>query len=390
MSDNKILGPKQGYVEILNHFTQEKANEQAQSPRVYNPLRPSSAGKCIRELAHEWAEFKGYAKYESEVITPDTSRLLKLGSPIEKHVIWEFKDAFTQAGGDIQIRYPQQTLSFFRLADGTMVEGQCDLVILSKSQKFGGCLGDVKSKKDKFSAFYKTSWDELSGKLAEMETVEKFGEESFWVEDLPKFLKELDDYYFAMNFYQLNMYFFDDHKFLRERGVDHAAIFQYNKNDSRLREIRFKPSQEAYDYVKNKYNFIQQTVDKDKSPDNIPCEYVLGSVACAFCRFRGRCWPEDDSMKAYFKTLPAKQWPKDLDRLPVSDQSELQQLFEQYESISDVPDKLEKAEREIAGIMAKLKVYKIKLPNGNIYQTKRLKSGGVGGGERLVLRRSKL
>ncbi len=386
---SNILGPKQGYVEILAHYTQELLNEKSLESRTSNPLRPSSAGKDARELAYEFMEYRGYAKYESEAMNPESHRLLNLGNPIEKHLIWEFREAFKRAGKDIDVKYQQQVLSFFKLNDGTQIEGQIDLALIPKSKKFGGCVADVKSKKDKFSAFYKTGWDELSAKLTAMKTVDAFGEECFWVEDLDAFLLELDDYFFAQNFYQLNMYFFDEHSFLRSRGVDHAAIFQYCKNDSRVREIRFKPSQALFDKVKAKFLLIQTQVDLTKDPTSVPRENVLGSIACAFSKYRKIDWPEDDALKAFFNELPSKQWPKDLDRLGAEGQ-ELADLFDKYLELSEVPDVLEKVEQKIVSTLDKIKVFKVRLSNGFIYQMKRLKSGGPGSGERLVLRRSKL
>lgn len=390
MNNPTVLGPKTSYVEILNHFTQAELTDKAKEPKRYNPLRPSSAGKDPRELAYEFMEYRGYAQYDAEVMDPQTHRLLDLGGVIEKHLLYHLKQAFQKAGGDMEIRYQQQTLSFFRLPDGSLVEGNCDAVFLPKSKKFGGCIADVKSKKDKFSMFYKTAWEELSAKLSGMKSVQCFGEESFWVEDVDAFIEELDDYFFAMNFYQLNMYFFDEHQFLRSRGIDHACILQYSKNDSRLREIRFKPSESIYQKVKDKFCMVQKIVDETKDPTQVPRENVLGSAAVAFSKYKKIDWPEDDALKAFFNTLPAKQWPKDLDRLPAKEANALKDLFAKYKTALEYQEKLEGIEQKIVGILDSLKVFKVRFDEDNIYQMKRLKSGGVGGGERLVLRRGKL
>lgn len=386
----RVLGPKTGYVEILNHYTQEELAEESKQDRKFNPLRPSSAGKDARELAYEFMEYRGYAKYESEPISPELHRLFKLGHQIEKHLFWEFKDAFERAGGDIEVRYQQQVLSFFTLPDGKIVEGSCDGTFIARSGKFGGCLTDFKSKNDKFSSYFKTKWDETSDKLASMKSVLKFGDEAFWVEDLEAFIDELDDYFFSMNFMQLNMYFHDEHQFLKSRGVDHCAIIQYNKNDSRLREIRFKPSQKLFDRVKDKFFTIQTKVDETKDPTSVPRENVLGSAACAFSKYRKIDWPDVDALKEHFKTYPPKAWPKDMDRLPGSEQPALRELFAQFEAAQAAASAVDKIQQKIVTILDSIKVSKVKLDNEHVYYTKHLKSGGVGGKGQIVLRRGKI
>lgn len=386
LMNNTILGPSMGYIEMLNAFTQEVSEDKDKEFAKYNPLRPSSAGKCTRELGNEFARYRGYKEYRKTPNTPETHRLLNFGNPIENHLISEMRDAFKKAPVPVSIKYRQQTLSFFRLGDGTLIEGNIDLTLISEKFK---CVIDIKSKKDKFSAWYKTSWEELSDKMFKMKSVQRFGEETYWVEDLDAFILELNDAFFAANFYQLNMYFFDEGKFLRERGVDHAAIIQYNKNDSRIREIRFKPSQSLYDRVKSKFLSVQEVVDRDKNADALPQDYALGSAKCAFCDFNKDCYPEDNALKLHFKTYPHKRWSKDLDRLPQKDAQALDALFDKYVDLSSKASELDSLELQIVQIMNKVKVNKIKLEDGKVYEVKRLKSGGVAGGPREVIRRSK-
>jgi len=382
-----LLGPQVGYVEIVNHLTQEIIDEKAKSPSKYQPLRPSASGKCERELGFEFMEYKGYAAYPKESNTPEVQRLLNFGYSVENHVLYEFQNAFKRAAKPIEIKYKQQTLMFFKLPDGTQVEGNIDMVLVSEKYK---CVADVKSKKEKFSSWFKSSWDELAEKFFKMKSIVKFGEESYWVSDLDAFLKELNDPFFAANFYQLNLYFYDIHQFLRDKGVDHAAIFQYSKNDSRIREIRFRPSETVYEYVKAKFVNVVDVIEKTKNPLELPREFVLGSVKCAFCPFREKCWPEDDAMKAFFKTLPPKQWPKDIDRLPEELQGKLLELFTQYQSLTATTEQLNVVEKEIILMLDKAKTNKVKLPDGTVYRVKHLKSGGSGGKGQLVLRRDKL
>lgn len=94
-------------------------------------------------------------------------------------------------------------------------------------------------------------------------------------------------------------------------------------------------------------------------------------------------------MKLYFKTLPPKVWAKDMDRLPQETQNALRPLFSEYSrQLKDAGD-IDKTELEIVKVLDKAKIYKIKLDDGLVYRMKRLKSGGPGKGERLVLRRDK-
>lgn len=383
----KVLGPSVGYVEMLNYYTQEIIDEKAKAPSKYSPLRPSAAGKCTRELGFEQMEYRGYASYEKTPNTPEVHRLLDFGYAVENHVLYQMQAAFKRMPKPIEIKYKQHTLSFFKLPDGTRVEGNIDMVLVSEKWKV---VADVKSKKDKFSAFYKSSWEELSDKLVRMASVHKFGEESYWVEDLKQFIEELDDAYFAMNFMQLNLYFHDEHHFLREKGVDHAAIFQFNKNDSRMREIRFKPCDKLYEEVKAKFESVQKVIDETKDPMNLPADFALGSSKCGFCNFRKKCYPDTDAMKDHFKTYPPKRWPKDLNRLDRELQDQLYPLFKVYSNLVKGSDELEKIERKIVNILDNAKINKIRLSDDEIFEVKQLKSGGPAGGPRAVLRRSKL
>lgn len=384
-SEDTIIGPQMGYVEILNGMTHEIIEENSKRQRS-SPLRPSSAGKCERELGYEYAEHKGYQQYPPSLHSPEVHRLLNFGRSVETHLIWEIKDAFKRLPNPISIRYQQQTLDFCKLPDGTRVEGQIDLTLISEKYK---CVADVKSKKDKFSSYYKTSWEELAGKLTEMKSVKRFGDEAYWVNDLTLFLKELDDPFFASNFVQLNMYFFDEHSFLRSRGIDHAVIFQYNKNDSRIREIRFKPSQVLYEDVVSKFTRVVDVVTRDKSPESLKKDYTLGSSKCAYCRFNKQCWPKDDALRDHFKTLPPKWWSKKLEWLAPEVAETLRKLFNDYEAVQQVSESLGATEEQIIKVMEQNKIGKIKLDDGKVYQTKKLKSGGPSDGPRIVLRRTK-
>lgn len=381
---NKVLGPQVGYVEILEHYTNEIIAEKAETQHQRNPLRPSAAGKCARELAYEYREFKTGDKIEKELITPAVERIFDLGHSVEYHAIRQFRNAFKRMKKDpLSVKYGQQSLSFFRLPDGTLIEGSLDAVFYSEKHK---ALIDFKSKKDHFSSFSKTKWSETGVKLERMDSVQKFGEESFWVEDLDAFLEELNDAFFAANFYQLNMYFHDEHSFLRERGIDHAAIIQYNKNSSVLREVRFKPSQSVYNYVKQKFLTVATHAEND--PEKVEKEFMLGSAKCGFCAFRSKCWEGKDALKEHFSTWPKKRWPKDADRL--KSYKEMQEAFELYAAAQEAGEAAKLHEEKLLKLLDKEGVKKVRFSENDIYEVRELKSGGVGGGPRKVLRRSKL
>lgn len=376
-----IPGPQFGMNEIIDAFTQSVMEK---NDKKWSPIRPSAAGKCEMELGYEQMEFRGHATYKKEQKTSSVHRLLNFGHSVERHVIDEMYKAFAQSPEPIVINYKQHRLDFGRMPDGSMLEGSMDLGVEMGKWKIAY---DIKSKGDKYSQFYKSSWDEFVEKLEATGFAVKFGDDAVYITDTDAFLASGFDPFFLNNIHQLNFYVCN--KFLVERGYNLAGILQLNKNDSRLREIRFTPSQKAYEATKAKFERVIRTVDEDKSPLKLTKEFTLGSMKCGFCAFRGECYPEEDALKTYFRTLPPKQWAKDLDRLPQKAQDELRPLFEMYMALGDTLDKQEKTEEKIIKILDSHKVYKVKLNKDQVYQMKRLKSGGPGGGERYVLRRSK-
>lgn len=381
---SNVPGPEYGLNEIVNALTSQLI-ETRNKDNKFNPIRPSSAGKCERELGYEMMEFRGHAKYEREQTSPSVHRLLNLGHHIERHVIDELYQAFKQSGKRIDIKYKQQVLSMYKLPDGSLLEGSMDLGIEMDGYKIAV---DIKSKGDKYSSYFKSSWDEFCEKMVKSGYAVKFGEDAVFITDLEKFIDAEVDVFFNNNLYQLNKYLCSD--FLRERGYNLGAILQSNKNDSRLREIRFEPNMALYNRVKDKFTKVITEVDTNKSVEGLRKDYTLGSSKCAFCSFRKDCWPENDALKAFFNELPAKQWPKDLDRLPGELQGQLVPLFEAFHSAQVQSDQLEEIERSIVKVLDNAKVYKIRLNESQIYRVKRLKSGGVAGKGQLVLRRDKV
>ena len=373
-----ILGPSVGYVDLLDHYTAEKLKSDHSTGKDYqkSPIRPSAAGKCTRELYYELMQYSKKATYSTDPIEPETSRIFGLGHSVEYHLIKEMA-VFNEI---LEIRYKQQVLSFARLSAtdpklAQWLEGSLDLVLWSDKHK---CVADVKSKKDKFSAHYASKWDEDTKKLEGMRTVRAITPKAFWVEDLEAFLEELRDPFFEANFRQLNLYACSD--FLIERGIDHAAIIQYNKNDSRVREVRFKPSRALYDKTINRFQNVITAVDTNQ-PGLAPREYMLGSVKCAFCKFKNECWEGADAKREFFHSLPKKSWPKDTDRMGEAG-TKLEHLLNDYQEAAEVAEEQEGREADIVKLMTDEKVAKVRTESGLVYELKKLKDG-------LVLRRSK-
>ena len=272
-----------------------KAEREAEQPLDRIPLRPSAAGYCARRLAEDFYDYRQRTRRAAEVKSPETMLLLDFGNSVEYHIIRQFQQMSLEDVRSLlpelkdltafRVAYKQQVLDFGDLTEGERMEGSTDMVFISNISK--GIL-DAKSKKDKFWEKWKTDWDKWDLKLEGMATVERHSKTLFWVNDLVAFLDELDDPFFRDNFVQLNFYACTE--FVKQRGIDHGAILQYNKNASRMREIRFRPSQEVYDYVKTKFHAVQQAVDVDGDPQLVPKEYEKDSFLCRYCPWSKRCW----------------------------------------------------------------------------------------------------
>ncbi len=372
MSTPNLPGPKMGLNEIIDAFTMQITEERNAGPNKYSPLRPSAAGNCERELGYQYMEHSGLAKYEKELTPPAVSRLLNLGGNIEYHANNEMRQAFAKMQVPIQMKYKQQVVTICTLDSGKIIEGSIDLWLETPEWR---CLADWKSKGDKYSAWHKSSWDDFVEKLVATGFARSFGEDAVFITDLEKFLDSRADVFFNNNLYQLNLYACTD--FARERKLDFCSIFQYNKNDSRIREVRFLPSEAVAKKTQDKFKRVANAIEKDKSPENLTKEYILGSLKCAFCSFKKQCWPEDDALKTYFRTLPPKQWAKDMDRLDRDVQASLEPLFDSLEALNVTIKEQEKAEEKICSILDNIKVYKVKLRSGKVYRMKRLKDGYV-------------
>jgi len=158
-----MKGPEVGYVDILDIETyraseKEEFAVQEGGTTPYNPLRPSSSGKCTRELAYSLMEFTGQAYYPKEVREPNITRLLSIGHAIEADFIAHFRRHLPE---DIKVKHEQQGVYGFDVTSeeypelNHLVDGSLDLCFFSPDTRG---LIDIKSKKDKFHRFHKSDW----------------------------------------------------------------------------------------------------------------------------------------------------------------------------------------------------------------------------------------
>jgi hypothetical protein len=360
-----MLGPLKGYIDILDEQLYINKLKENNEPVRFNPLRASSAGFCERALGYSYSEFLGKAKYEQELPNPDLMRLFDLGKSVEYSFIRHLYqvEAF-------QVKYKQQALTFMELSPNNMIEGSIDLVLYFGEHK---CVADVKSKGTRFSNYRDDSWGQVDAELIEWSSVEKINDRVYWIENLDLFLEQCNDDFMKDNFYQLNLY--ANSAFLKERGVDHCCLFYYEKNKSRLREIRFKPSQKASDYVISKFGRVHNNValrDLHFGLEELQRESPLGSMRCSFCRFKNDCRPNDDAKKAYFATWPKKEWPTEVTQLP--NKNELETHYNFMKLYRQEGSKAEEHEEKLCKLLEDQQITKIKFMDGEIYETKLLQS----------------
>lgn len=366
-----MLGPSVGYIDLLDESIKATKTKEQSEPVKYNPLRASAAGYCERALGYSYNEFLGKASYIKEEIKPDTVRLLDLGGSVEFSFIRQLQQTKL-----FQVKYKQQALSFVELSPGNLIDGAIDFCLYFEQHK---CVADVKSKGTRFSSYRGDSWEQIDAELMELSTVERVNDRVYWIENLDLFLEQCKDDFIKDNFYQLNLYACAP--FLKEHGVDHAVLFYYEKNKSRLREIRFRPSETVSEIVKNKFKSVHEAVINDFL-DNLQRDADLGGIRCSYCRFANECRPGIDTKQAYFDTWPERKLPVDLTGAEewtslgysIEDFDTLVKEFSLIQSSRTFEDIYRDAESAICSIMEDKKIKKIKFADGEVYESRLLKT----------------
>jgi hypothetical protein len=241
------------------------------------------------------AEYRLGWKY-TEVKPRDekTFRLLRLGYGVEYSTIQNF--ALLK---EFSIKYKQQSVGLFEVARGKpglpkeWIDGSCDWVLYSDKHR---CICDAKSKKDGGQGAYRY-WLKDIQKLNALPSVTKISDTEIWIDDLPAFIKDLNGDFLTDNMLQLNGYACSS--FFRERGIDHGLIYRYNKNSSEHFAIRFRPSLDVHEQVRQKFEKVSIAVDKEDI-DSLECICELGSMRGAYCDFAAYCNPGMDVKAAFF------------------------------------------------------------------------------------------
>ncbi len=353
MSKNKIPGP-QSYVELLDEVMARRTEDSAKQNST--PIRPSNAGTCTRRIAHDYLAYLGKAPKAEEQRKPSVERLLKLGHFIEEHLVDDLKEI-----PGMGVRFQQQLVEMFELPGGTRVEGSLDAFMWAEDVR--GVL-DVKSMGDRWHNHFNSKWDSLI--VSYRPHAVEFGPNSFYTDDLGKFLKAIgtDDSLYK-NLVQLNLYACTE--FLQKRKCDHAAIIRYNKNNSALMEIRFKPSLDVYDETKRRMALVEEagsTGDLSK----VPKERVLGQLDCTYCPYKAKCWPTAKPKDFYGPNN--KNWATKTSQL--EKEGEVEALFEHRASAEAAAEDLLLIDKHIILLLDGHNIKKVKLNNGDVFEVKTL------------------
>lgn len=370
MSNNELpLEEQISLIDLIEGAQLNKQDEDIAAGKKFGyPLRPSSASKCARALAYELHEFEGHATYTPDIKTASVMRLLDLGHAVERDLINTMRRT-----GLMDIRYTQQVVTLCRLpSTGRLIEGSIDLAVFTANGM--KILADVKTKGVKWNAGFDSSWTEDTKKYEKLRTLKQLGHDSYYAEDVEAFLEELNDSTIKSNIMQLNAYARTD--FIVARGFQYGSILQYCKNDSKLREIRFKTSQALAEKVHAKFIRVADAIYGGQPPEAIDREEVLGSMACAFCRFKTNCWPEVDPKKAFFQTLPDKQWATDTSYLGDRG-AQLEAVYAKYAEAARLKKSLDNCEQEMLKLMLPdegRQVKKVRFSDGTILEARFLKT----------------
>lgn len=250
------------------------------------PLSPSGIGKCALKLARDTAHFHGVKAYPRDVSSrpPRLQRVFSRGHKLEEALV-EDMEQYT----DLQLKLRQQRVHLFNVTHGERVvpiDGDIDGLIVCRRPGFR-ILVDFKSKGAFYSGGFSDSIAEFFGEMKETRLVEDMGHNCFFVPDVEALWDAMSaDDFFSDYILQLNSYAFSD--WFKSRKIDGVALYYENKNTCAHYEVRWVPNKALFDYARNKFQHIFETVFS-KGPEAVEPEFALGSVKCRLCEYNELC-----------------------------------------------------------------------------------------------------
>lgn len=232
-----MLGPSKSYLTLVD--------EQYQPPLLINdsPLRPSAAGECEHSLFLKYQAWKQKTPV-SRVLTAREQRIFDLGFAVEDLIV----EQFSKVPG-FKVLFAQQIIDHGLIPGSTQLfQGSMDWCWVSEEHKV---VMDAKSRKDR-SWGNSSSWDKDIAEATQFGT--SIDSNGVFISNVEEFVDKSKDDTLIKNIKQLNIY--ATSSFCQVRGIDHASIIRYNKNDSRQFEFRFHPSQLLLEHVKEKFGRV--------------------------------------------------------------------------------------------------------------------------------------
>lgn len=366
-----MIGPKESFCDLIDAALLKEYSDKEETSY---PLRPSASGYCQRKLAYKVAEYHGYRPQVKEDRKANVVRLLSLGHHIEAHAI----EYIERLPGWV-VGHKQQSVNLFKLPSGRWISGSIDFTLTSSDGKHKG-IADCKSVGDRWSSSYSTKWEERSAMYDRMNSLQKFGDNAWYADDLDAFLGEIGEDPLYANTIQVNAYLHSS--WAKELEFQFGVIYRYHKNSSKHQEIRFRPSAKVFEKLKTKYALIE-AAGAANEPEAIKKEYPLGSEACSYCPYKSECWPEANATREYWKTQPKKNWAVRLEEAP--SYNELLKLFSEREGLEKNLRDMTTIDQKILLLLDNDGLFKVKLDTGDVFEVVQLKSPRP----RLELRRGK-
>lgn len=266
----------------INRETKEW-NERTNIERF--PLSPSQIGKCGLALARNLGHYLGVADYprSEESLTPRVKRIFARGNLLEEALIRDFEE---RAG--LKVESQQQVVKLFDVTSDANtlshpIEGSLDGIAVANDGT--RILVDFKSKGAFYSANFSDSINQFFMELRSTGLVEEMAPNAFFITDAKALFDVISlDEFFVDYLLQLNSY-----AFAEGVEVDFVSLYYENKNTCANYEVRWVPSRALFQYAKDKFQYIYETVLRD-GPEAVPKEFQLGSARCRLCDHNERCW----------------------------------------------------------------------------------------------------